>query len=90
MQEDRQKMEQQQSQDMAANITQAAEFIHQMMMQGVPPEQIQAAAYQPAQQMLQPQQEGAPAGGQQAPMQEVTPPQGVTGQLAMANMARGM
>jgi hypothetical protein len=90
MQEDRQKMEQQQSQDMAANITQAAEFIHQMMMQGVPPEQIQAAAYQQAQQMLQPQQEGAPAGGQQAPMQEVTPPQGVTGQLAMANMARGM
>jgi hypothetical protein len=89
MQEDRQKMEQQQAQDMAAIITQLAQSFGEMMQQGVPPEQIQMAALEQAQQLLgQNPQQGAPM--QQAPMQEVTPPEGVTGQLAMANMARGM
>ncbi len=88
MEEDRVKMEQQQAQDMAGLITQNAEMLHQMMMQGVPPEQIQQQAYMMAQQMLG---QGQEQGGQQgtAPA-ELTAPQGTTGQLAMANMARGM
>jgi len=90
MEEDRQKMEQQQAQDMAAQITQLAEFTHQLMMQGAPQEQIQTMVYQQAQQLLGQQQ--APVEGQQQPTapEQSQAPEGMTGQAAMMNMARGM
>jgi hypothetical protein len=96
MEEDRKKMEQQQAQDMAASIVQISEIVGEMISRGMPQEQVQQVAYEQAQQILgqtspqgQPQEQGDEA-AQQAAMQEVTPPQGVTGQMAMANMARGM
>ena len=90
MEEDRQKMEQQQAQDMAANITQIAEIVGEMVSRGLPQEQIQQVAYEQAQQILgQGKQEGQEP-TQQSAMQESAPPEGVTGQMAMANMARGM
>ena len=88
MQEDRMKMEQQQSQDLAAQATELAMAIAELQAQGASPEEIQQIAYQQAQQMLGLGEEQAT----QAPNapNEVQAPQGMTGQMAMANMARGM
>ena len=88
MQEDRQKMEQQQAQDMAGQIAQAAKMAHELMMQGAPTEQLDSMLYQYASEILQQDQQ---TGTRPADVsQEPQAPQGVTGQMAMANMARGM
>jgi hypothetical protein len=89
MEQDRVKMEQQQAQDLAAQATQLAMFADQLKQQGAPPDQIEMMVYQQAQQMLQPQEEQS-AGQMPTAPEEAQAPQGMTGQMAMANMARGM
>jgi hypothetical protein len=88
MEEDRIKMEQQQSQDLAAQVTELSMSIAELQNQGVSPEEIQQVVYEQAQQMLG---FGEQQGGQMpsAP-NEPQAPEGMTGQMAMANMARGM
>lgn len=90
MEDDRVKMEQQQSQDMAANVTQLAMALAEMQMQGASPEEIQQIAYEQAQQMLGLGEEQSGSGQMPTAPNEPQAPQGTTGQLAMANMARGM
>ena len=92
MEADRQKMEQQQAQDLAGQISQLAMFINQLQAQGAPEEDIQQMVYQQAQQLLMQGEEQQAGGGQQQPTapEEPEAPQGVTGQMAMMNMARGM
>jgi hypothetical protein len=87
MEEDRMKMEQQQAQDLAAQITQLSNQTAQMMIDGVSPEEVENMIYTQAQQMLGQGQEQTQMGT--AP-QDAQAPQGMTGQMAMANMARGM
>lgn len=89
MEQDRAKLEQQQATDLAEQITLLAEYMNQLLSQGAPPEQVQQLMYQQAQQLLG-QDEEQPSG--QAPTAPNQPqaPQGITGQMAMANMARGM
>jgi hypothetical protein len=91
MEQDRIKMEQQQSQDMASNVTQLAMAIADLQAQGASQEEIQQIAYEQAQQMLG-LGEQSPDGSGQMPTAPNDPqaPQGMTGQMAMANMARGM
>jgi hypothetical protein len=89
MEEDRIKMEEQQAKDMASLIQQAASYASQLTMQGIPQEQIQQALYEMAQNMLGQQQEESGTRPKDVENQP-TSPQGVTGQMAMSNMARGM
>jgi len=91
MEADRQKMEQQQAQDLAGQISQLAMFVNQLQTQGAPEESIQQMVYQQAQQLLMQGEEQQQGSGQMptAP-NEPQAPEGVTGQMAMMNMARGM
>lgn len=92
MQEDRQKMEQQQQTDLAKQITMVAKYAHQLMMEGMPAEQVDGAIYQFAEQIMQEGQAQTEGEGTRPPdaPQEAQAPEGMTGQMAMANMARGM
>lgn len=89
MEEDRVKLEQQQAQDLVSKITELSMFVSQLQAQGAPPEQIQGMVYQQAQELLGQDQEQGTGQMPTAP-NEPQAPQGMTGQMAMANMARGM
>ena len=89
MEEDRVKIEQQQAQDLAAQAAQLAMAIAELQAQGASEEEIQQIAYQQAQQMLG-QTQGEEGGQMPTAPNEAQAPQGITGQMAMANMARGM
>lgn len=89
MEEDRQAMLQKQQQDVVGQITKAAKYAHELMMNGAPPEQLEQLIYQFASQLVQQQQPQSGTRPPDAP-QEPQAPQGMTGQMAMANMAQGM
>jgi hypothetical protein len=87
MEEDRAKMEQQKTQDIVGVATQLAMSIAELQMQGVSPQELQQIAYTQAQQLLGQGEEG---GQMPTAPAETQAPEGVTGQMAMMNMARGM
>jgi hypothetical protein len=90
MESDRQKMEQQQAQDLAGQISQLAMFVNELQTQGAPEESIQQMVYQQAQQLLMQGEEQQQGGQMPTAPNEPQAPEGVTGQMAMMNMARGM
>jgi hypothetical protein len=90
MEEDRQKMLQQQQTDLKSQIVQAAQYAHELMMNGAPQEQIEALLSQFVAQMTQEQTQGQTQGQQPSAPSQPQAPQGTTGELAMKSMAQGM
>jgi hypothetical protein len=90
MEEDRKKAEQNSVDNMAKQALELGMMLSEMLQQGVPPEQAQVEAYKRAMQMQQEQQGGEMGQPQLMAPNEPQTPQGVTDQVAMANMAQGM
>lgn len=90
MEADRQRMEQERPEQLAQEILQVSQFINELRSQGIPEEQIQQQARQMAIDIITQRQQGELFQNRlpDAPKQPQAP-QGVTGELQMANMARG-
>lgn len=89
MEQDRAAIEARQAQDLAGQITQIAQQMQQALAQGMSQEEAQAAAQQQAQQLIDEQNAKKAQNGMITPQAESQAPQGVTSQVAMANMANG-
>jgi hypothetical protein len=83
-------MLQQQQTDLKSQIVQAAQYAHELMMNGAPQEQIEALLSQFVAQMTQEQTQGQTQGQQPSAPSQPQAPQGTTGELAMKSMAQGM
>lgn len=89
MEQDRQRMEQEKAQNLAAQIAQLAQQASELQKKGIAQEQIAQFIQQAAQDLLdQTQQEEMKNGIN--PQATPGTPRGVTGETQMANMARGM
>jgi hypothetical protein len=91
MQVDRTKLEAQKAQNLADHMMQIADEISKMRSQGINEQDIQQAAIQLANEFLQQEeQEEAKNGGQPTAEGDPVAPKGVTGQVQMNAMAKGM
>lgn len=90
MEKDRQQLEAQQASNLAQQITEVATHIHELIANGMPQEQAAIVAQQMAQQLIDQQKAEEAKNGVSSPPSEPTLPKGVTSEVAMANMAKGM
>jgi hypothetical protein len=93
MERDRQQLEQQKAQNLEQQIVHVAEAIQNAKGRGMSQDEVQQMAMQMAQQLIgqeQQQDEKNGIGNGSQPQATPQPPRGVTGQVQMANMAKGM
>lgn len=91
IEQDRNQLEREKALSMAENMVQLANTIRQFIAQGMPEQEALAAAQQAAEEMLAQQKQQEMLSSRPRDVEkEAQAPQGITGQLAMASMARGM